>query len=292
MKRSLSKFVILVAVILFTSIYFAGYIEKFFDISKFSGQYPIYSVATLEQTKNWYSVEGVVYEIATPQKSKYLKQSEVSSNVLSSSKVVGLLGLTANELSQFNGQNGSKSLVAVNGIIYDLSTSKLWQSGIHKNLHTAGQDLTYYIIKSSPHGLGVIKQFPSYGVLVFNPTQLSSYDGKKEKKIYFSVYGIIYDATNSKKFSGGDHYGHTMGVDLTTEILSQPNHVNLLSKLYRIGLFVFTESDLKKFDGKSGKPFVMVDNKVYDVSKKPVTAGKVLKTTVEKEWLLVGFRLN
>ncbi|MFN4200586.1 MAG: cytochrome b5 domain-containing protein [Fervidobacterium gondwanense] len=151
--------------------------------------------------------------------------------------------------------------------------------------------MTYDILKLSPHGISKIKSFPSYGVLVFTPDEMLKFDGKNQKKIYVSVYGIVYDATYSRKFSGGEHYGHDMGVDLTNEILSLQGHVNLLSKLYAIGLYVFDEKSIAKFDGKNNKPFVIADDKVYDISKNSdgVKAGSMLTGTPRKEWLVVGY---
>ncbi|MFN4223813.1 MAG: cytochrome b5 domain-containing protein [Fervidobacterium nodosum] len=272
---------------------YAGYLDSIFQIDKFSGEYQIISTTTLEKTPGWFSVEGVVYNLGNTNLKKHLKLSEVDSKLLTKDKIVGLLGVTYDELSKMNGKN-APTMVSVNGIVYDLSSSKSWANGNHKNQHTAGQDLTYDILKLSPHGISKIKSFPSYGVLVFTPDQLAKFDGKVNKKIYVSVYGIVYDATYSRKFSGGEHYGHDMGVDLTSEILSLQGHVNLLGKLYKIGLFVLNESMISKFDGKNAKPFVIFGNKVYDISKNPqnVQAGKVYSETPRKEWLIVGYNIK
>lgn len=286
----ISIFVFFVTVIAYINV-FGGYLDSFFNIGKFSGEYRIISSSTLEKTAGWVSVEGVVYNLGNTSLKKYIKVSEVDSKLLTKDKVIGLLGITYSELSKMNGKNGSV-MVAVNGIVYDLTTSKSWVNGQHKNQHTAGQDLTYDILKLSPHGIGKIKNMPSYGVLVFKPEELSNFDGKKNKKIYVSVYGIVYDATYSKKFVGGEHYGHDTGVDLTKEILSIKGHEKLLTKLYQIGLLVFDENNIKKFDGKNNKPFVIVRNKVYDVSTnlQGIVPGTVFSDNPRKEWLLTGFK--
>lgn len=244
----------------------------------------------------WVSVEGVVYNLGNTNLKKHLKLSEVDSKLLTKDKIVGFFGVTYSDLSKMNGKN-APTMVAVNGIVYDLSSSRSWVNGSHKNQHVAGQDLTYDILKLSPHGISKIKNFPTYGVLVFTPDELSRFDGKKEKKIYTSVYGIVYDATYSRRFSGGEHYGHAMGVDLTREILSLKDHDKLLVKLYQIGLLVFDEKSIQKFDGKNNKPFVIVQKKVYDISPNAqgVEPGKVFTgetRNIRKEWLLVGFMLE
>ncbi|MFN3692091.1 MAG: cytochrome b5 domain-containing protein [Fervidobacterium sp.] len=286
----ISVFVFIASIVTFVNV-FGGYLDSFFNIGKFSGEYRIISPATLEKTAGLVSVEGVIYNLGNTSPKKHVKLSEVDSKLLTRDKVVGLLGITYSELSKMNGKSGSV-MVAVNGIVYDLTASKSWTNGQHKNQHTAGQDLTYDILKLSPHGIGKIKNMPSYGVLVFKPEELSNFDGKKQKKIYVSVYGIIYDATYSKKFRGGEHYGHDMGVDLTKEILSLKGHEQLLTKLYQIGLLVFDESNINMFDGKNNKPFVIVKNKVYDISTNAqgINPGGFFSGEPRNEWLLVGFK--
>jgi predicted heme/steroid binding protein/uncharacterized membrane protein len=68
------------------------------------------------------------------------------------------------ELSKANGQDGSQTLVAVNGQVYDLTGSKKWAGGRHMNRHCAGADLTADI-KSAPHGVDVLERFERVGFL-------------------------------------------------------------------------------------------------------------------------------
>ncbi len=72
--------------------------------------------------------------------------------------------MTLEELALFNGLNGSKAYIAVNGVIYDVSNSSLWPNGSH-NGYQAGQDLTVPIM-SSPHGLSTLSRLPIVGTLV------------------------------------------------------------------------------------------------------------------------------
>lgn len=76
----------------------------------------------------------------------------------------GLLELTLEQLAQFDGQNGNKAYIAVNGVIYDVTDSSLWPNGSH-NGYQAGQDLTTFIM-SSPHGLSTLSRIPIVGTLV------------------------------------------------------------------------------------------------------------------------------
>ena len=54
---------------------------------------------------------------------------------------------TKETLKKFNGKDGNNSYIAVNGIVYDVSNIKEWQSGNHKNT-TTGIDLTKNFINS------------------------------------------------------------------------------------------------------------------------------------------------
>lgn len=75
--------------------------------------------------------------------------------------------LTEEELSRYNGKDGQPAFVAVNGIIYDVTQSRLWRGGEHDPSHgeaAAGSDLTE-ILQESPHGNEHLKRFPVVGRL-------------------------------------------------------------------------------------------------------------------------------
>jgi predicted heme/steroid binding protein len=57
---------------------------------------------------------------------------------------------TLSELRIYNGDH-DEMYVCHAGIVYDVSQSKHWRSGIHENLHFPGQDLTGEI-NEAPHG--------------------------------------------------------------------------------------------------------------------------------------------
>jgi len=52
--------------------------------------------------------------------------------------------------------------VAVNGKVYDVSGSDLWEDGDHMGAHDAGRDLTA-AIADAPHGVEVLEEFPVVG---------------------------------------------------------------------------------------------------------------------------------
>ena len=62
-----------------------------------------------------------------------------------------------------NGQDKPQIWVAFNGIIYDVSESRLWYNGKHYQ-HWAGQDLTEEL-QEAPHTEVVFSKFPKVGIL-------------------------------------------------------------------------------------------------------------------------------
>jgi len=77
---------------------------------------------------------------------------------------IDLVEMTLEELSSFDGKNGRKAYIAVNGNIYDVTESSLWRNGSHNGFE-AGQDLSQGIL-TSPHGLSTLSRFPIIGRLV------------------------------------------------------------------------------------------------------------------------------
>ena len=76
-----------------------------------------------------------------------------------------LIEMTLEELAQFDGRDGRKAYIAVNGYIYDVTGSPRWPNGNH-NGNQAGQDLTDEILGISPHGTSVLNRMPRIGILV------------------------------------------------------------------------------------------------------------------------------
>lgn len=76
--------------------------------------------------------------------------------------------MTLQELAQYDGKDGRKAYVAVNGTIYDLTDSERWQNGHHEGAHQAGADLTEEL-KAAPHVRSVIERFPVVGKVAPDP---------------------------------------------------------------------------------------------------------------------------
>ncbi len=67
--------------------------------------------------------------------------------------------MTREELGQFDGREGRRALIAVNGKVYDVTASARWPAGLHEGEHAAGRDLTEELWQA-PHVRAVIERFP------------------------------------------------------------------------------------------------------------------------------------
>jgi predicted heme/steroid binding protein len=67
------------------------------------------------------------------------------------------------QLALRNGQDKPEVWIAFQGLIYDVSSSRLWAKGTHYE-HWAGQDLTDEL-KDAPHTEKVFEKFKAIGIL-------------------------------------------------------------------------------------------------------------------------------
>ncbi|MEY3404683.1 MAG: cytochrome b5 domain-containing protein [Cyclobacteriaceae bacterium] len=71
---------------------------------------------------------------------------------------------TRSQLALRNGQDRPEIWVAFDGLIYDVTVSKMWKNGKHYE-HWAGQDLTEEL-KDAPHSDRVFEKFKVIGKLI------------------------------------------------------------------------------------------------------------------------------
>ncbi|MBI3741642.1 MAG: cytochrome b5 [Chloroflexi bacterium] len=71
---------------------------------------------------------------------------------------------TKQELKKYDGSRKNPVYIAYKGLVYDVTTSAHWWTGMHRNLHFAGQDLTDEIA-DAPHTDLVFRKFPVVGIL-------------------------------------------------------------------------------------------------------------------------------
>ncbi len=72
---------------------------------------------------------------------------------------------TAEQLKEFNGENGKPIYIAYRERVIDVTGSKMWRGGSHMKRHTAGADLTAEIAQA-PHGIDVLDRYPQVGILM------------------------------------------------------------------------------------------------------------------------------
>lgn len=89
---------------------------------------------------------------------------ESASNTNTSAEEISNKELTLDELKEYDGQNGNKAYVAVDGVVYDVTDVGVWKNGEHKSGITAGKDLSEAINKS-PHGKDALEDLPVVGKL-------------------------------------------------------------------------------------------------------------------------------
>jgi predicted heme/steroid binding protein len=70
---------------------------------------------------------------------------------------------TRSQLGLRNGQDRDEIWIAYQGLIYDVTASKMWRNGRHYE-HWAGQDLTPEL-PDAPHGENVFAKFKVVGKL-------------------------------------------------------------------------------------------------------------------------------
>ena len=71
--------------------------------------------------------------------------------------------MTVQQLSEYDGKDGSKAYIAIDGTIYDVTKVAQWAGGMHRNF-TAGKDYSSEM-KNAPHGLAKLIGIPVVGKL-------------------------------------------------------------------------------------------------------------------------------
>ena len=74
------------------------------------------------------------------------------------------LTLTIEELAKYDGMNGNKAYIAIDGKIYDVTDIPQWKGGLH-NGYTAGKDLTNEIKTVAPHGMTPFEKLTPIGTI-------------------------------------------------------------------------------------------------------------------------------
>jgi len=71
---------------------------------------------------------------------------------------------TLEELARSTGEDGTPTLIAAHGVVYDVSNSYHWRKGRHQVLHRSGTDLTAELLQA-PRGAHLLERVPVVGRL-------------------------------------------------------------------------------------------------------------------------------
>ncbi|MDW3023451.1 cytochrome b5 domain-containing protein [Ligilactobacillus salivarius] len=70
---------------------------------------------------------------------------------------------TLDELKNYDGKEGRKAYIAVDGVVYDVTNVAAWQGGTHHG-NNAGNDVSDRIVKA-PHGKSILEKLEIVGKL-------------------------------------------------------------------------------------------------------------------------------
>ncbi|OQQ77749.1 cytochrome B5 [Ligilactobacillus salivarius] len=70
---------------------------------------------------------------------------------------------TLDELKNYDGKEGRKAYIAVDGVVYDVTNVAAWQGGTHHG-NNAGNDVSDRIVKA-PHGKPTLEKLEVVGKL-------------------------------------------------------------------------------------------------------------------------------
>lgn len=78
----------------------------------------------------------------------------------------GELTMTQEELARFDGLEGRRAYIAVDGVIYDVTDIPQWKDGLHQGRYQAGRDYSEEIRSQAPHGTGMLSRATRVGRLI------------------------------------------------------------------------------------------------------------------------------
>ncbi len=156
---------------------------------------------------------------------------------------------TLTELAKYDGQNGHKAYVAVDGVVYDMTLLGSWKNGQHHGV-SAGTDLTAAFSKS-PHAKSILKLAKVVGTL-----------GKAKATAPAPAAAPTVVATSTVAAVSSATSKSTTPSNTTTQTTAKPSAGN-----QKPTAATWTLATLKQYNGSNGKPaYIAVNNTIYDVT--------------------------
>lgn len=164
-------------------------------------------------------------------------------DLLEGLEVVGNYGdweLTTDLLAEFGPDNEvTPNLVAVRGIVYDVTDNPAWEGGEHNGVQ-AGTDATEAFAES-PHEDELLADMTAVGRhidYVFTEEELAEYNGQDGNPAYVAVNGVVYDVSNYDAWPEGEHNGVQAGTDASEAFEGDsPHDTAFLENLPVVGQF-------------------------------------------------------
>ncbi len=72
----------------------------------------------------------------------------------------------------------------------------------------------------------------------YTRSQLALRNGQDKEEIWIAFKGTIYSLTNSQMWTGGTHYEHWAGQDLTDELPEAPHDENVFNRFMAVGKLI------------------------------------------------------
>lgn len=186
----------------------------------------VYDVTDVEA---WENGEHNGLEAGTEASAAFLEDSPHAQDLLNDLKVVGQYSdweLTTEELAEYGSDNeATPNLIAVRGIVYNITTHPAWEDGAHNDIE-AGNDITEDFA-GSPHEDELLADLVAVGRhidYVFTEEELAEFDGQNGQPAYVAVDGVVYDVSSFGAWEGGEHNGVKAGTDASDAFSDDSPH--------------------------------------------------------------------
>jgi predicted heme/steroid binding protein len=146
--------------------------------------------------------------------------------------IVGISAFTPSELLIFDGLEDRKSLIAIEGKVYDVTLSESWADlSVTIGTLKPGHDITKEIAEH-PVSPDYFENVEVVGLLVFDYDELARFSGVAGAKAYVASGGIVYD------ISGIDSALSLAGTDITGKIDEDDFLADIIDSSPAIGFMI------------------------------------------------------